>query len=74
MKLKRTLEETTNSSVYRKTLKLYLESIGEIKCSRCRMNKGCNRYAYTLQCNWKKFRKTQYKPVVYKNEDEKQIT
>jgi len=57
------MEYTSNRSVFNKCRKWYLESIGEIHCTRCPYHKGENRYQ-RVKRNWKEYRKTQYKGVV----------
>lgn len=62
MKTKELLKTTTNSNVYNRAYRHYLEYAHGI-CSRCPPRKGCNWGRRNRDRNWKNFRKTQYKPL-----------
>lgn len=61
MSMKKVLDETTNSNVYNKARKMYLDQTGQIDCSRCPYHKYENYKADSWRKNWKEFRKTQWK-------------
>ena len=60
MKVKKELKETSSSSVYKK---LHPRVNNNLRCTRCGVNKGCNKRARrrkNYNRNWKNYRKTQY--------------
>jgi len=66
MKLKRKMEETDDSMVYRRARWEHLVESGKSKgnsCSLCPPHQGCNAGRYGMDNSWKNHRKTQYKAV-----------
>jgi len=53
---------TGNLGVYNMARKWYLADVGDIFCSYCRYHKGENLMIYDNR-SWKRYRKTQYKPI-----------
>lgn len=49
-------ELTFNSYVFKKIHNFY-----NLGCDRCPPHRGCNRFWKSLDKNWKKYRKTQWK-------------
>ncbi len=64
-KSKNVIDSTVDSCVYKRTQKMRREANGEICCSRCPYHDGENGYYHNHRDyrNWKKYRKTQYKPI-----------
>jgi len=63
-KYKRIVDTTTNSRIYNLALKRYRELQCIISCSRCKYNRNENQRTYYRK-NWKHYRKTQYKVIMY---------
>jgi len=61
MRISEVYAKTSNSSVYKKARKWVLESKCEIKCGYCPYHKHENWSRHNDSCNWKKYRRTQYK-------------
>ncbi len=55
------LKSTTNSAIYKKARKHFLEDEGDIRCSFCPYHDGENCRRHRKSKCWKRFRKTQYK-------------
>jgi len=55
MKIKKTLQETTDRKTYRSAA-----NTGHGNCSLCSPNRGCNRNR-KYDRSWKKYRKTQWR-------------
>jgi hypothetical protein len=64
MKKKEEMEATSNSMVYNKVRKLFMENNREIRCSRCPFHRGCNSRSFNRIKNWKEIRKTKFKKIV----------
>lgn len=60
MRFKEEYNKASNSSVYNKARKLWLESEKLICCSYCPYHKNENRRTYDNR-SWKRYRKTQYR-------------
>lgn len=56
MKPKKTMNETVDSSTFKKA---YYGMVCD--CPKCPPNKGCNKNRKKYQKNWKKFRNTKWK-------------
>lgn len=61
MRWQKELHETSNSSVYKKARKLFLENNCSINCAYCPYHRRENFIRHNDHRTWKKYRKTQYK-------------
>lgn len=60
MKLKKRLENTTDPREYKRLKKEAIPGA----CPFCQPHRGCNSRVY-IRKNWKHYRKTQYKVIMY---------
>lgn len=55
---KKLLNETNDSRTFKLLKRKYID---HLSCPLCGPNKGCNRYKFGIDNNWKNDRKTQYR-------------
>jgi hypothetical protein len=55
-RFKKLMKDTDNSRVYKMA-----KREGDVGCPLCAPHKGCNKYKFGFNNNWKEHRKTQWK-------------